>query len=91
MLGQMRLEKMQGAERSDAALTASLQSLTGGANIKFVFEPEECQEWTRTPTDDMSKDERQMADDAWSKNNARDLDRSLTLKCFCFVSKHSSS
>ena len=81
MIGQMRLEKMRGAQRSDADMTASLQSLAGSANIKFVFEKENCPEWTHIATDDMSKEERQMADDAWARSNAKDLDRSSPLRC----------
>ncbi len=75
MFGQMRLEKIQGAKKSDAEMTASLQALTGNPKVKFLFEEETCPEWTQLATEDMSEEERRMADDAWSKNNAEELSR----------------
>ena len=75
MIGQMRLEKIRGAGRSDAALTDSLQSLTAGTSVKFVFEEDETEEWTRILTDDMSKEDRQLANEAWAKNNAQYLEQ----------------
>ena len=75
MVGQMRLEKIQNAKRSDVDLTASLQALTGSANTKFVFEEEERPEWTGLRMEDMSDEERRMAEDAWAQNNAIEVAR----------------
>ena len=75
MIGQMRLEKIQNAKRSDVDLTASLRALTGSANTKFVFEEEDRPEWTGLRLDDMSEEERRMAEETWSQNNAIEVDR----------------
>ena len=75
MIGQMRLEKIQNAKRSDVDMTASLQALTGNANTRFVFEEEDRPEWTGLRLDDMSEEERRMAEETWSQNNAIEVDR----------------
>ena len=75
MVGQMRLEKIQNAKRSDVDLTASLQALTGSANTKFVFEEEERPEWTGLRMEDMSDEERRMAEDTWAQKNAIEVAR----------------
>ena len=75
MIGQMRLEKIQNTKRSDVDMTASLQALTGNANTRFVFEEEDRPEWTGLRLDDMSEEERRMAEETWSQNNAIEVDR----------------
>ena len=75
MIGQMRLEKIQKAKRSDVDLTASLQALTGSSNTQFVFEEELRPEWTELHTEDMSDAERQMAEDTWAQSNAIEVAR----------------